>query len=94
MKEGRFTPEVCLVFIVRRKLTDKTLKEFKIETVPHTIEDVPTDVIEVPYGFEARQNDDRWRPFLGGDAGIHYQVRQPVPSESQPSTRTRESTKL
>jgi len=75
MKEGRFTPEVCLVFIVRRKLTDKTLKEFKIETVPHTIEDVPTDVIEVPYGFEARQNDDRWRPFLGGDAGIHYQVR-------------------
>lgn len=75
MKKGSFTPEVCLVFIVRRKLPAQALKDFKIELVPETLDGITTDVIEVPYGFEARQNDSRWRPFLGGDAGIHYQVR-------------------
>jgi len=75
MKAGQILPQVALVFIVRRKLPLEALKDFKIDAVPQLLEGIATDVLEVPHGFQARQNDARWRPFLGGDAGIHYQVR-------------------
>ena len=75
VKGGKVTEEVGIVAFVTKKKTLATLRAENIKPLAEVVTEVPTDVIEVPEGFKPRTNWDRHRPFMGGDAGIHFKIK-------------------
>jgi len=72
---GKATREEAIIFYVRRKLPETQLRKLGVKIVPRTIKGFKTDVVEVPEGFKVRQDDKRYRPVLGGIAGINYREK-------------------
>jgi len=72
---GKVTGEEAIIFYVRRKLPEAQLRKLGVKIVPRTIKGFKTDVVEVPEGFRVRQDDSRYRPVLGGVAGINFREK-------------------
>jgi len=72
---GKVTREEAIVFYVRKKLPEAQLRRLGVNIVPRTIKGFKTDVVEVPEGFKVRQDDARYRPVLGGVAGINFREK-------------------
>jgi len=70
---GQRTEKVAVIFFVYRKMTVQDLLKHGVEMIPSELFGYPTDVREVPKGFSLR-DDNRYRPFSGGDAGIGYKA--------------------
>jgi hypothetical protein len=70
---------ISLIFYVRNKPKVNQLRHLNIEPLPREIEGVPTDIVEIPTGFDKRilriqstaADDRRYRPFPGGTAIIN-----------------------
>jgi len=72
---------VAAIFFVRYKPKMNMLRGLNIEPLPKEIDGIPTDVVEVPTGFEKRilklsprmviPDDARHRPYSGGVAMIN-----------------------
>lgn len=72
---------IAAIFFVRYKPEMKMLRSLNIEPLPKEIDGIPTDIVEVPTGFEKRilklsprmvsPDDARYRPFSGGVAMIN-----------------------
>jgi hypothetical protein len=75
MVGGKPTKEEAIVFFVRRKLPEPQLRSLGINVVPRTLKGFKTDVVEVPEGFRVRADDGRYRPILGGIAGINFREK-------------------
>jgi hypothetical protein len=67
---GKRTDKIAVIFYVYRKRPLAQLQKLKIEPVPETIYDYPTDVREVREGFKPRSEKEKHRPFQGGVSGI------------------------
>jgi len=66
---------LCMVIFVTKKFSAKSLRQQLIKPVPKKIDDIMTDIVEIPAGFRPRAADDsRYRPFSGGVAIINYRT--------------------
>ncbi len=69
---GQLTDNVCVVALVRRKVR---LTELAVENrVPHMLEGVPTDVLEVGDLVAFQSPTDRWRPAPPGVSLGHHLI--------------------
>ncbi len=69
---GQLTCNVCVVALVRRKVC---LTELAVESrVPHMLEGIPTDVLEVGDLTAFQSPTDRWRPAPPGVSIGHYRI--------------------
>jgi hypothetical protein len=81
-KDGKImTDTVAMIFYVRFKPKINALRRLNIEPLPKEIEGIPTDVVEIPTGFDKRivrlglriatPDDSRHRPVPGGVAMVN-----------------------
>jgi hypothetical protein len=81
-KNGKImTDTVAMIFYVRFKPEINALRRLNIEPLPKEIEGIPTDVVEIPTGFDKRilrrnlrsalPDDSRYRPIPGGVAMVN-----------------------
>lgn len=70
--KGRKTDQLSIIVLVERKLPETAVEPKSI--IPRTVEDIPTDILEVGQlrAFQART--DRWRPAPAGVSVGHYQI--------------------
>lgn len=54
MKNGKLTDEVAIIFYVNEKKNEKELRDNNIDIIPKEIEGIPTDIVEIPGGFQLR----------------------------------------
>jgi hypothetical protein len=82
IKNGKImTDTVAMIFFVRFKPKINALRRLNIEPLPKEIEGIPTDVVEIPTGFDKRivrrnlrsalPDDSQYRPVPGGVAIIN-----------------------
>ena len=82
IKDGKIMRDtISAIFFVRYKPKMTLLRSLNIEPLPKEIEGIPTDIIEVPTGFDKRilrlsprsvtPDDSRHRPISGGIAMIN-----------------------
>jgi hypothetical protein len=69
---GKISDELCVTVLVRRKLPIEALPSSGI--IPHELEGVTTDVIEVGDLRAQQARTDRWRPVPGGVSIGHYLI--------------------
>ncbi len=69
---GKRLDELCITVLVRRKLPIEALPSSGL--IPHELEGVKTDVIEVGELRVHQARTDRWRPIPGGVSIGHYLI--------------------
>jgi hypothetical protein len=69
---GKRLDELCITVLVRRKLPIEALPSSAL--IPHELEGVRTDVVEVGELRALQARTDRWRPVPGGVSIGHYLI--------------------
>jgi hypothetical protein len=69
---GKQTDEMCVVVLVTKKLPRQALHPSAI--IPHSLDGVSTDIIEVGDIKALQSRTDRWRPVPGGVSIGHYLI--------------------
>jgi hypothetical protein len=89
VKDGKMLRDtVSIIIYVRWKPKPTALRASNIEPIPKEIDGVPTDIVEIPPGFEKRilrstrlttvlPDDAKHRPFSGGTAVINATANPP-----------------
>jgi hypothetical protein len=72
LSSGKKLDELCIAVLVRKKLPIEALPSSGI--IPHELEGVKTDVIEVGELRAQQARTDRWRPIPGGVSIGHYLI--------------------
>jgi hypothetical protein len=72
VSSGKRLDELCVTVLVRRKLPIEALPSSGL--IPHELEGVKTDVIEVGDLRAQQARTDRWRPIPGGVSIGHYLI--------------------
>jgi hypothetical protein len=54
MRNGKPTDEVAIIFYVDKKKNENDLRRENIDIIPEEIEGIPTDIVEIPGGFQLR----------------------------------------
>lgn len=55
MKNGKPTDEIAIIFYVDKKKDENELRRENIDVIPKEIEGIPTDIVEIPGGFQLRK---------------------------------------
>lgn len=71
-RQGRAFDELCVVAMVDRKIPKAGLSPEAL--IPHEVDGVPTDVIQVGRLQAMQTRSDRWRPAPGGVSIGHFHV--------------------
>jgi hypothetical protein len=69
---GKQTDQDCITIMVSEKVPIQALS--KADIVPHKIEDIVTDVVQVGTLRAFAKRTDRWRPAPGGISIGHYKI--------------------
>jgi hypothetical protein len=71
-RDGRRTGDLCIVAMVTQKIPRAGLEQSAL--IPHEIDGISTDVVQVGFLRAHPARTDRWRPALGGVSIGHYQI--------------------
>ena len=69
---GKETGQLCLTILVTKKVAKSELLDRDL--IPHTIDNIPTDVKAVGKIIAFKARTDRWRPAPGGVSIGHYLI--------------------